>query len=77
VGVAYCGATIDETKHLLSVIDAQRAAAGELRGMLEEAVELIGWAGSSEGVVTGDLLRECREFANRPDVVAAIKETAE
>jgi hypothetical protein len=50
---------------------AQRAAAGELRGMLREAVELI--TTKAVNVATVDVGR-LQAFTKRPDVLAATKE---
>lgn len=51
---------VGDVGHLLSVIDAQRVAAGELRGMLREAHSTPP--------------EELHAFWSRPDVLAAIKE---
>lgn len=63
---------VGDVAHLLSVIDAQRAAADELRGMLREARGLM--LGPDHAADVGLWRSACDEFANRPDVLTAIKE---
>jgi hypothetical protein len=63
---------IDAVDFVLAQLDHARAAAGELRGMLREAVQLI--TTKAVNVATVDVGR-LQAFTKCPDVLAVIKET--
>lgn len=64
---------VGDVGHLLSVIDAQRVAAGDLRGMLREACGSIAWWVEHAGEAFPVHAYKDRALLKRPNVIAATK----
>jgi hypothetical protein len=71
IGQDYQRSNEHMVEEMAVLIDRERAAAGELRGVLREAVDLI--ATKAVNVATVDVGR-LQAFTKRPDVLAATKE---